>query len=162
MRSIPLLGELTQDLDIPEWWESAPVPVPFFSGKALPFVVEEEWQGTSYPAAAHDAVAAFLALGDADRLAISDQVHANYRHSAERTGDGDPKVDDPLQIWNHVTPVEIHLRRRLIEDRDFYIQIDCNCDWEKDHGLQIVLRRGNQLVRVSDQDGHLTDEDAAG
>lgn len=160
MRTLPLIGTLTQDLDIPEWWESTPVPVPYFSGAPVPFIIEEEWQGSSYPPQLESAIAAFLALGEADRIAASDAVFANYRDSVDATGIAEPDVDDPTAIWEHLTPVEVHVRRRPLADRDFYIQIDCNCEWEKEHGLQIVYRGGTELVRVSDQDGHLTEEDA--
>jgi hypothetical protein len=160
MRTIPLLGTLTQDLDIPEWWESAPVPVPYFSGTPVPFVIEEEWQGSSYPPPLESAIAAFLALTDDDRIAASEAVDANYREAVDDGRSADLGVEDPTRIWEHVTPVEVHVRRRPLAERDFYIQIDCNCAWEKEHGLQIVYHHGSELVRVSDQDGHLTEEDA--
>lgn len=40
------------------------------------------------------------------------------------------------------------------------MQIAAECDWEPEHGLLIVYRNGNELSRVSDQDGHLTHTDA--
>ncbi len=39
-----------------------------------------------------------------------------------------------------------------------YVQIAADCDWEPEHGLQLVYRGGNELVRVSEQDGHLTND----
>lgn len=41
-----------------------------------------------------------------------------------------------------------------------YVQIAAECDWEPEHGLQIIYRRGVEFCRVSDQDGHLTYSDA--
>ncbi len=41
-------------------------------------------------------------------------------------------------------------------DNLIYIQIAAECDWEEEHGLQIIYKNGNQLSRVSEQDGHLT------
>ena len=38
----------------------------------------------------------------------------------------------------------------------------CECEWEQEHGLQLVFRQGKKLTRVSDQDGHLTKADAYG
>ena len=35
-----------------------------------------------------------------------------------------------------------------------------DCDWEPEHGLQLVFRKGQSLSRVSDDDGHLTYSDA--
>lgn len=39
-------------------------------------------------------------------------------------------------------------------------QAFCECDWEEEHGLQLVFRQGKKLTRISDQDGHLTEADA--
>lgn len=43
-----------------------------------------------------------------------------------------------------------------------YVAVDCRCDWEEEHGLQLVFRQGRMLTRVSDQDGHLTEAHAYG
>jgi len=42
------------------------------------------------------------------------------------------------------------------------VQITAECEWEPEHGLQIVYRDGSELKRVSQQDGHLTYVDAYG
>ena len=44
-------------------------------------------------------------------------------------------------------------------DGDRSISISAECDWEVEHGLQMVFRGGGRLSRVSDQDGHLTHSD---
>jgi len=40
--------------------------------------------------------------------------------------------------------------------------IAAECDWEREHGLQIIYRHGCELSRVSAQDGHVTHTDAFG
>jgi hypothetical protein len=35
-----------------------------------------------------------------------------------------------------------------------------NCDWEVEHGMQLVLRDGRTVSKVSPYDGHLTNADA--
>ncbi len=57
-------------------------------------------------------------------------------------------------------PTEVFVSRRSERDRAIYVQITADCDWEPEHGLQIVYRRGSELSRVSDLDGHLTHSDA--
>jgi hypothetical protein len=61
-----------------------------------------------------------------------------------------------------VHPSEIYVTRRPKNDQDIYIQIACECDWEEEHGLQLVFRQGKKLTRVSSQDGHITEADAYG
>ena len=52
------------------------------------------------------------------------------------------------------------MARRSRRYEDIYINVTCECEWEKEHGLQIVFRQGKQLTRISEQDGHLTEADA--
>ena len=66
----------------------------------------------------------------------------------------------PEEVWAHLQPTAIHVSRRHRRDQRVYVQITAECDWEPEHGLQIVYCEGNRLVRVSDQDGHLTHTDA--
>ncbi len=167
MRSIPAIGELTQDGSIPEWWESRPVPVPFFSGAPLRFVVDHEPDDPSapYPPDVEDAVVNFLALDEADRTAASGEVFENYREVVESV-DGDFEgvpVGGPTEVWGLVRPQEVFVSRRDEGERNvYYVQVLCECAWEEEHGLQLIFRSGHKLVRVSSQDGHLTDADAYG
>ena len=64
------------------------------------------------------------------------------------------------EIWKFVHPQEIYVTRRSYNDCDIYVQITCECDWEQEHGLQLVFRQGRKLTRVSEQGGHLTEADA--
>lgn len=56
----------------------------------------------------------------------------------------------------------ILVSRRPFEDKDVYVQLTRNSDREEEHGFQIGLRRGKELARGSEQDGHLTTADAYG
>jgi hypothetical protein len=50
--------------------------------------------------------------------------------------------------------------RRAYGDKGVYVSIECNCDWEPEHGLQIVLKNGSEVTKVGPYDGHLTNSDA--
>jgi hypothetical protein len=160
MRHIPLLGELTQDPRFADVWRSAARPVPFFSGEPLPFVVDLPADGDRYPRDADEAVAAFFALGDRDRLAASEHVYKNYWDFLQATDIEPLGVEEPHGIWPLVHPQTIVVTRRLRRMNDVFVQVLCQCDWEREHGLQLVFRGGNRLVYVSEQCGHLTYADA--
>ena len=66
------------------------------------------------------------------------------------------------EIWDFVTPMCIYATRRPYKEKDIYINLTCSCEWEKEHGLQLVFRQGKKITRVSQEDGHLTDADAYG
>ncbi len=68
------------------------------------------------------------------------------------------KLTKPEKVWEYINPTEIIVTKdRYKKRKGVFIQILCECDWEEEHGLQIVLKNGNELIRVSNQDGHLFD-----
>ena len=155
------LGELLPDADIPEWLVSKPYPIRYFGGVALPVTFDCVEAGV--PPDAGSAVHAFLNLDDSARLAASSYVFKNYRDFADAIGDENVgcEIRDPREVWGFIKPTEIRISRRPRRDRAIYVQIVAECQWEPEHGLQIVYRDGSQLSRVSDQDGHLTWTDAS-
>ena len=52
--------------------------------------------------------------------------------------------------------------RRPYGDRAAYVSLECGCDWEEEHGLQIVFKEGLHVNMVGQYDGHLTNADAYG
>jgi len=160
--NIPRLGPLAPNPRIPEWLISAPVAISFFDGQKLTFTFDS-LDATDEPDAT-SAIDAFLALTSQDRKAASQFVFANYRRIAELVSAEDLGCAIPTEqdVWSHVTPSEIYISRRHRRDKAIYIQIIAECAWEPEHGLQLVYRRGKELARVSEQDGHLTHTDAYG
>jgi hypothetical protein len=43
-----------------------------------------------------------------------------------------------------------------------YASLECNCDWEEEHGLLIVFKEGREVSKIGPYDGHLTHSDAYG
>ncbi len=160
MRILPPLGELTQDKNVPEWWTSRPLPVPYFSGSPISFTVMTDTPEADFPPGASDAIRNFLSLDDRDRRAASQRVYENYRVFADAVEEVGVEIADAANVWDHVEVGMIYVSRRHRRDRDIYVQLACICDWEGEHGLQLVFRGGSKLCRVSEQDGHLTDADA--
>jgi hypothetical protein len=158
--NIPQLGPLHPDSGIPEWLVSEPVSVPYFDGRPLRFTLDGLTEADVQEV--QSAVGAFLALDSAARLEASPYVFRNYQRMVDAVGEDqvECQVASPEAIWAHVHPSEIFVSRRSRRDQLIYIQITAECDWEREHGLQIVYRRGSELSRVSDQDGHLTHTDA--
>lgn len=50
--------------------------------------------------------------------------------------------------------------RRAYGDKGIYVSLECSCDWEPEHGLQIVFKDGKRVNKISSYDGHLTNSDA--
>ena len=158
---IEQLGELSPDEHIPEWLVSKKVDVPYFPGPKLRFVFDG-LGGDDAPEEFASAVRRFLALTVHERDHAAQYVFTNYRETCEAIGADEVgvNIDGPADVWNHVRPDEIFVKRRHSGDRKVYVQITAECAWEPEHGLQIVYREGSELKRVSEQDGHLTYVDA--
>jgi hypothetical protein len=136
---------------------SEPVRVPYFDGRQVKFWLADLTEADEQDAA--NAVGAFLALGTTARLTAGAFVFQNYQKIVEAIGEDQMwcHIGSPEAIWEHVQPNYIRVVRRPRLDKLIYIVIDAECDWDPEHGLQIVYRRGSELVRVSDQsDGELT------
>jgi len=48
---------------------------------------------------------------------------------------------------------ELRVFRRRDGDQGIYISIECGCDWEPEHGMEIVFKEGRKLVKVGPDDG---------
>ncbi len=161
-----VIGQLTQDERFSDWWRSEEISVPFFGDKKFPiiFVGFNPKTDKQFIEQTDDALKRFFGLKEDDRQAISNIVHQNCIDFLN-TVDLD-EIDEPYrniqheEVWNFVHPSEIYVARRDRRDEDIYITVACECDWEQEHGLQLVFRQGKKLTRVSGQDGHLTEADA--
>lgn len=158
--NIPVLGPLVPDPRLPQWLVSPPHEVPFLGPRKLPIILDSLEEADEKEV--ESAITSFLKLGPADRRGISLYVFAQYRKIAELVSEEDLgcQIESPEAVWQHVHPSQVLISRRHRRDRAIYISIAAECDWEPEHGLQIVFKGGSQLVRVSDQDGHLTHADA--
>ncbi|MGO1070817.1 DUF6985 domain-containing protein [Lysobacter sp. CA199] len=127
-------------------------------------LVPEGYDEDEAPEDFHAAVEAFIASPHAVLLAASDAVHAYYRDINAHFKPGDPaylQIATPAEVWRHVQlGFEAMVERRAHGDGGVYISLECNCDWEPEHGLQIVFKGGRQVSKVGPYDGHLSNADA--
>jgi hypothetical protein len=162
-----IIGELKQDNNFPDWWKSAEFEIPFFNNDKLTitFMDFEPEHDKTFIDKADQALTNFLKLKTEDRNSISELAYNNcmdFLSAVDFDEASEPfrKINDKNEIWNFIHPTEIYVSRRHRRDNDIYIHVACECDWEKEHGLQLVFRQGKKLTRISDQDGHLTEADA--
>ena len=158
-----IVGELKQDTTIEEWLISEAFEVPFFDNCKLNFTFMNDEPG--FLNESDSTLSNFFSLGKQTRLEASELVYENCRKFLEDVGYDEAdkylwEIKDKNKIWDFVNPTGVYVSKRSRRDCDIYIQIACECDWEQEHGLQLVFRQGRKLTRVSSQDGHLTEADA--
>jgi hypothetical protein len=162
-----VIGELEQDENFPNSWRADNIAIPFFDNLKLSVTFEDysPEADRSFLQEADQALVAFLNKGSQDRLEISDLVYKNFHLIRNEVdfpywSEALKRIERPIEIWRFIRPFGISITRRPYEERDIYINISCKCEWEEEHGLQLVFRKGKKLTRVSQIDGHLTDADA--
>jgi hypothetical protein len=156
------LGQITPEGLYTEW-NASPIAVPYFDNRLIPVSLG----ATGLPAAIvpNDAaeidnmLEAFLSMGPSERERAGKHVLALCHDFLQAVGaDTDDAramlaITDPADIWAHVSGETIHIYKETrYGDAPLYIMLLCGCDWEEEHGLQLVYRNGNELVRVSEQD----------
>ena len=152
---IESLGELKPHPEVPEGLISEPISVAFFDGKELRFTFDGDLENDeSFLFDANQTVINFLRKNAGDRLRDSDFVYKIYRRIKDYYDSQSYDVvhlnlDDKTEIWKYIHPCEIYVCRGGKEDRNMYLQVHCECDWEEEHGLQLVFKNGLELTKAS-------------
>ncbi|WP_282032630.1 DUF6985 domain-containing protein [Winogradskyella eximia] len=162
-----IIGELNQDNQFEDWWHSLPIKIPFINNKTVEiafmgFVPESD---ALFIKDADEALKTFLEKSETDRLSLSHLAYKNcmdFLNAIEFDEADQPlwNIKDENEIWNFIYPQTIFVTRRHRHDENIYINVTCECEWEQEHGLQLVFRQGKILTRISAQDGHITEADA--
>ncbi|QSW89052.1 hypothetical protein J0383_22805 [Flavobacterium endoglycinae] len=162
-----IIGKLYQNTEFSDWWESEEIKIPLLNNEMLKvtFLDVEPEHDETFIEEADEALTNFLRMNIENRNSLSELAYNNcidFLDSVEFDEADEPlrEIKDKNEIWNFIYPDGIHVSRRTYNDKDIYISIVCECEWEQEHGLQLVFRQGKKLTRISDQDGHLTEADA--
>ena len=157
---IPGLGQVTPDSD--GWYRSEAVTIPAL-GDATCHVLVNGYDDDPAAEDFHDAIAGFLALDESVVRAAAPSIFEYYQDIAAELPDDVPAISSPNEVWRHVRPgSDVVVERDRLHDRHVYVSVECECSWEPEHGLQIVLRDGRTVTKVSPYDGQLTNAAAYG
>ena len=162
MIEIPLLGELERD-QFDDLLQSKPIAVNALGGNQFEFIFEEYEEDDSKEEY-HEAIENFLSIDESVLKNAQDYIYQYYKYIfVQLTSDDDWYVEiaSPEDVWKHIqfgdTPM---VSRRPYGDELIYISLECSCDWEREHGLQIVFKQGLYVNKIGPFDGHLTNSDA--
>ena len=157
-----VIGNLNQSEQFDDWWESTAVAIPYLGGQELEFIYIDlnPAEDEAFTAEADEAISNLMTLSEADRLAASKYVYKNCMEFLEMIGHNEEdeqlwNIKAPQEIWNHVRYNKLYVSREPYEDHELYILLSCECDWEIEHGLQLVFNKNGKLIRVSAEDGNI-------
>lgn len=157
-----VVGRLT-NTEYDDWWTAIDeVDIPFFNNEKMPvsFTDFNPNEDHSFIEEADELLRNFLAQDNSHRLTVSAYVYQNCMDFLDAIGYDDAddamwKMKQPEEVWQFVKCTGLYVSREPYEDKGVYLQLLCDCDWEQEHGLQLVYNKQGKLVRVSAQDGHV-------
>jgi hypothetical protein len=161
---IPGLGSVHHDNRFPDWYRSNPVALPLLNGEEAVVVVsnyDEDPRQEDFEVAIRNLLSCpFEVFRRAEPYIFKYYQEMNSTWWTPE----DPEylvIESPDKVWQHIqVGRQPMVSRRASGDKAIYASFECECDWEPEHGLQIVLRNGHELVKVGPFDGHLTNSDA--
>jgi hypothetical protein len=161
---LPYIGRVKADNRFPRLGllVSKPVRIPFLGNKACRFELKQ-YRQDSNPQEVHTAIANILSASHSVLTDAQDHLYDYYRDMSELFAahgwPAPPLIKGPGGVWEHVhfgdTLYIERLRKGSPED-GIYASLECGCNWEREHGLQIVFHNGLRITKVGPFDGHLT------
>ena len=162
-----IIGNLYRKNENEDWKSEKDIAIPFLNNIKLPvfYYLDSIEKDTSFEKEADEALKNILQLKKPEILEVAKHLFENLQEFKSLVGLNDVtpelrNLTNEIEIWKYINPSCLTVERRAYEDKNIYVVIPCNCDWEEEHGLQMVFRKGKILTRVSDIDGHLTNADA--
>ncbi|MEM6721909.1 MAG: hypothetical protein AAF611_21455 [Bacteroidota bacterium] len=160
-----VLGELTQSKDWDDYWESSFIEIPLFDHTKMKIILVdfEPEIDTDFMEKADSAWTYFIKKDANYRLKISHLAYKNcmdFLQAVDYNEEDKPLWDikEEHEIWNFIYPERIDICQNYNEHGDMYVVVMCECDWERENGLQFVFKHGKRLTRVSSIDGLFSDD----
>ena len=161
-----IIGELTQDKNFEQWWKSELIEIPLLNNKKveiafIDFIPEID---TDFIKEADEALKVFLEKSEYEKTLLTPLL---FKHCMKyRNASGSDQVDQNLwkikdenKILDFISGEHIIVTRSHGKNEMIYVNLNCECEWDKEHGLQILYRKGQKLTRISEQDGDISEVD---
>lgn len=156
------LGEVTKDERF-GWYYSEPIQLSVLAGHECKIVLagydEEPFKEDYHAVIGNFLSSTFSVLREVETHIYQYYLDMNSYWSS--TDDEFLSIKSPSEIWSYIQlGSEPIVSRRSYGDKKVYVSLECNCDWEPEHGLQIVFKEGVKVCKVGPYDGHVTNSDA--
>ena len=142
-------------------WQSSEINVPLLNGIKCIFILED-FEPDNDLDIFEASINQFLSLTPSDFDKVVRFLYQYYQDILKRVGSEEincEHIESASEVKKHIGfSNEINVTKRR-KDGLVYLSIEGGCDWEEEHGLQIVFR-GAELVKVGPYSGHLTNSDA--
>lgn len=153
---IPGLGVVVLDEKL-GWYLSEEISVPVLDDTLCLFALQG-YENDPAPADFHAAIRAFRGLDRSALEAAAPHIYAYYQDAADEWAE---EIGSVAEVLDHIRFVElVTVSRDSRGEQRVYVSVEGECDWEEEHGLQLVFRDGASVTKVGPYDGHLTNVNA--
>jgi hypothetical protein len=153
---------LKRDQLVQAWRETKKIEIPYFGGKEVELFFDEEDSLLYFSST----IINFLTLGEDHRLADTRHPYSYFKDFTDDVGfdwveEGmEMLTEESPGIWGFVYPNVLYAEESWdVGNKDQmrkFVVLEGNCGWEAEHGILMSWRDGNELVKVSEYDGHAT------
>ena len=140
-----ILGELHASWLDADIYFSSPFEIPFFDNQMIAIGVGAANHKETLEAA-DNALENFMNLTAKDRLPSSQKVLTYYQTCLEYGMSKELEIKTGSDVWRYVDPVEIMVES--ISGEGTLILVNCECEWEQEHGLMLTFKNGKDLIKV--------------
>lgn len=108
-------------------------------------------------------IEAFFSWGEMVLSRLQDATFDYYKDREDTCGGFDDlTIATPDQIWQHCEPTNIHF---VASDQDAFstfVNVELECDWEPEHGMQWLVKNADELMYVGPYYGHASTDEKVG
>ncbi len=145
------------------YWTSELIKVPLLDDETYRFVLEDYDENQQRAEEYFSAIRNFLSAEQSVWDLAAPYAYGYYYRTKEAIVEEDdfPQVTNAFLIWEFVTfPEDISVCLRPGSAGCAYLSMDCECEWEREHGMQLVFKDGKKITKLGPYDGHLSNADS--
>jgi len=143
-----ILGILELDEHDPEIFRSKEIEVPYFDNKKIPFLIPYADDKENLELV-DTIIETFLKLSFQRRNDDSKLVKDYYDECLKYGITQKLDISKNEDVWKFASPSEIIVDSEM--NKGYFINISCWCEWEEEHGLQIII---NEKMELESAAGH--------
>lgn len=144
------------------WYDGPFFAIPGLSERVFKFMLDDFEANDTHKYA--QAMLAFQKIEKNEIDQASRHIFKYYKDTLDMIGDDEdlPIIEQENDVWDFIQfGKDVHFCLRD-HDQKIYASIECRCDWEEEHGLQIVFKEGKKITKIGPYDGHLSNADTYG
>ncbi|MEL6698766.1 MAG: hypothetical protein AAFP89_21155 [Bacteroidota bacterium] len=160
-----IAGKLTPVEFMEDFLTSEEIQLPLLKNQAVNVELHKADLETDpqYLSKVDQALTKLLAYPLSQKETITMDVFGNYDEAAAAMNYGEDEDDEAERalwsidweeadkVWQYVYPTTIWVKQKT---DGVFLLVQCECEWDEEHGIQIVFKNGDEYIEVGLQHGN--------